>query len=418
MSLSRPRLSAIALIIFVSIVAFGCFLRVPSGTFINAPAALRALHLNSTMKGIGFDENLYRMYVNALVTRGITSYPDLAEEYVAVQDRLTSAILPPTRFLYIFTAYLWHQIWGTDALSSLKAVASLFSVLLLIVASVFAWRMGGARVAICVAALMTCAPTQIHMSQHALIDGFFAFWATLSLWLLWENLQQPNNWRWLTAYTLALALMVVTKENALFAYFGLLALLGANHWLRFGQTTRVLWMLTFVGALLGVAVLVNLCGSLQTATRVYALLTSKASVLPYAVKTGDGPWYRYLVDLMLMSPVVLVLAIGRLFQLDWTKKPELYVSIFVAATYLVMCNVRYGMNLRYTNMWDLPLCFLAVCCLLGFTARLARWQNLVLGCSVAAICALELNQYYVFFVKFGLYELVTEGLLRAVNILK
>jgi hypothetical protein len=83
-----------------------------------------------------------------------------------------------------------------------------------------------------------------------------------------------------------------------------------------------------------------------------------------------------------------------------------------------MCNVRYGMNLRYTNMWDLPLRFLAVCCLLGLTARFARWQNLALGVSVAAICALELNQYYVFFVRFGLYELVTEGLLRAVNILK
>jgi 4-amino-4-deoxy-L-arabinose transferase-like glycosyltransferase len=418
MTSSLPRPSATALITLASILALGCFLRIPSGAFTGAAAPLRALHLNSTMKGIGFDEHLYGIYVNVLIARGITSYPDLAEEYVSVQDHLTSAILPPTRFLYIFAACLWHQIFGTDALSSLKAVASLFSMLLLIVASVFAWRMGGARVAMCVAALMTCAPTQIHMSQHALIDGFFAFWATVSLWLLWENLQHPHNWRWLTVYTLVLALMVVTKENALFAYFGLVMLLGANHWLQFGKATRVLWMLTFVGALLGVAVLVNLCGSLQTATRVYALLTSKASALPYAIKTGDGPWYRYLVDLMLMSPVVLVLAIGRLFQLDRTKKPELYMSIFIAATYLVMCNVRYGMNLRYTNMWDLPLRFLAVCCLLGLTARFGRWQNFVLGVSVAAMCALELNQYYAFFVKFGLYELVTEGLLRAVNILK
>ncbi|HEY6205973.1 MAG TPA: phospholipid carrier-dependent glycosyltransferase [Chthoniobacterales bacterium] len=415
---AQPRFGTISLIALALILSLGIFWRIPSAAFTGAPAPLRVVHLNSTMKGLGFDENLYRAYVNVLIARGITSYPDLAEEYVTVQDRLTSAILPPTRFLYIFTAYLWHQIFGADALSSLKAVSSLFSMLLLIAATVFAWRVAGPRVAISVAALMCCAPAQIHMSQHALIDGFFAFWATLSLWLLWENLQHPNNWRWLTAYTLALALMVVTKENALFAYFGLAVLLVANHWLQFGKATRVLWMLTLVGALLGVAVLVNLCGSLHTATRVYALLTSKASALPYAIKTGDGPWYRYLVDLMLMSPVVLVLAIGRLFQLDRTKKPELYMSIFVTATYLVMCNVRYGMNLRYTNMWDLPLRFLAVCCLLGLIARFARWQNLVLAVSVAAICALELNQYYAFFAKFGLYELVTEGLLRAVNILK
>ena len=175
MDRSESRCGKVWLVSLAIVVAFGVFLRIPSGAFSDAAAPLRAVHLNSTMKGIGFDENLYRAYVNALVSRGITSYPDLAEEYIAVQDRLTSAILPPTRFLYIFTAYLWHQIWGTDAISSLKAVASLFSMLLLIVSTVFAWRLAGARVALCIAALMSCAPTQIHMSQHALIDGFFAF---------------------------------------------------------------------------------------------------------------------------------------------------------------------------------------------------------------------------------------------------
>lgn len=370
------------------------------------------------MQLVGFDENLYGRYVDTLISRGITSYPDLAEDYVAAQSRLAAAILPPTRFLYIFSAYLWHQTWGTDALGSLKAIASVFSMLLLFVSAAFAWRLAGPRVALCVAAFMSCAPTQIHMSQHALIDGFFAFWATLCLWLLWENLQHPNNWRYLAPYTLALALMVLTKENAMFAYIGLVALLVANHWFRFGQSTRVLWMLTLVGALLGVAVLVNLCGSLQTATRVYLLLTSKASVLPYAVKTGDGPWSRYLVDLMLMSPVVLILAIGTIFRLDRAQKPALFMSIFIGVTYLIMCNIRYGMNLRYANMWDLPLRYLAVLCLMNLTGRFGRGKDLALGLTVAAICLIELHQYFVFFVKFELYELVTEGLLRAVNILK
>jgi 4-amino-4-deoxy-L-arabinose transferase-like glycosyltransferase len=421
MDLPEPRFPRLALISLALIVAFGAFLRIPSGAFTGDAAPLgylRALHPNTTMTGVGFDENLYRTYVDALITRGVTSYPDLAEEYVAIQDRLSSAILPPTRFLYIFGAYCWHQIFGTDALGSLKAVASVFSVLLLFVSAVFAWRLAGGRVALCLGALMSCAPTQIHMSQHALIDGFFVFWATLCLWLLWENLQHPNNWRYLAPYTLALALMVLTKENAMFAYIGLVGLLVANHGFRFGQSTRVLWMLTFVGALLGVAVLVNLCGSLQTATRVYLLLTSKAAALPYAIKTGDGPWYRYLVDLMLMSPVVLILAIGRIFQLERTKKGELYMSIFVGVTYLVMCNVRYGMNLRYATLWDMPLRYLAVLGLMSMTDRFGRRKDLALGLSVAAICAVELHQYFVFFVNFGLYELVTEGLLRAVRILK
>ena len=421
MDLPERCFSRLALIGLGLILAFGAFLRIPPVAFTGDAAPLgfvRALHPNATMTGIGFDENLYRTYVDALISRGLTSYPDLAEEYVAVQGELSSAILPPTRFLYIFGAYLWHQIFGTDALGSLKAVASVFSVLLLFLSALFTWRLAGMRVALCLAALMSCAPTQIHMSQHALIDGFFVFWATLCLWLLWENFQHPNDWRYLAPYTLALALMVLTKENAMFVYIGLVGLLAANHWLRFGRSTRVLWMLTFVGALLGVAMLVNLCGSFQTAVRVYFLLTSKAAALPYAIKTGDGPWYRYLVDLMLMSPVVLILAIGRIFQLETAKKAELYLSIFVGVTYLVMCNVRYGMNLRYATLWDMPLRYLAVLSLVNITDRFGRRKDLALGLSVAAICAVELHQYLIFFVNFGLYELVTEGLLRAVRILK
>ena len=37
---------------------------------------------------------------------------------------------------------------------------------------------------------------------------------------------------------------------------------------------------------------------------------------------------------------------------------------------------------------------------------------------VAATCAYEWRQYTIFFAEFGLYELVSEGLLRAVKILK
>ena len=100
-------------------------------------------------------------------------------------------------------------------------------------------------------------------------------------------------------------------------------------------------------------------------------MVTKASQTPYAILTGDGPWYRYLVDLLLVSPVILLLALGAIFRLDRSKKAELYLSIFIGATYLVMCNVKYGMNLRYANMWDMPLRFLAF----SQIAALASWAS-------------------------------------------
>lgn len=379
--------------------------------------ALRVVPWTSFHK-LGYDEGLYRDYVFKVSAVGLSNYPDIAEQYVARQTALPAAILPPTRFLYIFCGYLWHKLTGAEALASLHHVSSLFSILQLLVATVFAWRLGGRTLALALLALMSCAPTQIHMAQHALIDGVFAFWATLCLWLLWENLRHPDQWYWLASYTAALALMVMTKENAAFVFAGIAALLLLNRWLRFGSVTPGLLLSTVAGSLLGMVLLVWLCGGLTTFIHTYKLLVSKASVLPYAIATGDGPWYRYLVDLLLVSPLILLLAMGALFRLRLTDKPSLYLLCFIVATYLVMCNVRYGMNLRYTNMWDMPLRYLALVCLANLPLIGGRYGNTILASSIAFLFLFDLRQYYVFFVQHDLYELVTGGLLQALSILK
>jgi len=395
--LSRPILLA-----FILVAALGIFLRVyPSAGF----------------TGLGYDEGLYRGYVTDLINHGVTSYPDFAEHYVETQQKLPAVILPPTRFLYIFSAYVWHQVTGADALLSLHRISCLFSILLMLAAGAFAWRLAGPVRALGVFALMSCAPTQIHMAQHALIDGFFAFWATLCLWLLWENLKRPNDPLRLSFFGASLALMVLTKENAVFAYVGLLALLAANRWARFGKITRPLLLVTVAGPLLGLVTLIFLSGSAETFVMTYRLVVSKASVLPYAIATGDGPWYRYLVDLLLASPLIFLLAWAAIFRLRFDDKSSWYLVGFIVATYLLMCNIRYGMNLRYTNMWDMPLRYLALGCIAEITRNLRRHEMIVVV-AVLVLCAIDIRQYYIFFVQHDLYELVTAGLLRALQILK
>jgi 4-amino-4-deoxy-L-arabinose transferase-like glycosyltransferase len=367
---------------------------------------------------LGFDEGVYGEYVVELSKDGITSYPDMAELYVERQQEAETVFLPPTRFLYIFSGYRWHEITGANPIASLRGVSCLFSILLLFAAGGFAWRLGGAAWGLGVLALMSCAPTQIHMAQHGLIDGFFAFWATACLWLLWENLKRPNDLLRLSLLAVCLALMVLTKENAMFAYVGLLALLGVNRWLRFGTITRPLLLVFIAGPLAGVAILVCLCGGLQTCIRIFQLVVGKASVSPYSVATGDGPWYRYLVDLLLASPLIFLLAWGAIVRFRReTNQGAFYLVTFVTATYVLMCNVRYGMNLRYTNMWDMPMRYLAFGCLADLARPFRRRDLIVIG-AVIFLCLIDLRQYYIFFVQNDLYELVTGALLRAVKILK
>ena len=141
--------------------------------------------------------------------------------------------------------------------------------------------------------------------------------------------------------------------------------------------------------------------------------------MTYAIRTGDGPWFRYLVDLLCASPLTLLLAIGAIFHLKKGKKPLLYLTGFIGFSYLIMCNVRYGMNLRYTNMWDMPLRFLAFTQLATFASRLGRRENIALIAGVLALGAYDLRQYDILFVQFDVdYEMISANLLQALRILK
>jgi Dolichyl-phosphate-mannose-protein mannosyltransferase len=415
--LINPRIIALAVILLI-----GIFLRLPPALFQKPDGPLRSLvilHPQPASQQLGFDEGLYRDYTDKLIRFGLISYPEIIERYREKQQTLTGSILPPVRFLYIFFAYLWHELFGSETLNCLKNVSALFSMSTLLLAAIFAARLRGSGYAIGIGALMAFAPTQLHMSQHALVDGFFTFWAMLVLWSLWENLNAPRDWRWLALYTLALTAAVLTKENAFFVWIAVVAILIANHWLKFGEVSRELLLATLIGPAFGVVLLGMLAGGAAPLIATYQLSVSKNYELKYAILTGDGPWYRYLVDLILVSPVVLLLTIGSVFNLRRAKKQEWFCFLFIAASYLVMCNIKYGMNLRYANMWDLPmrvLAFSQLLVLVGFVAQ--RWRRIALFAAVGLTCALEMRNYIVMAVEYPLYELVSPELMRGLKILK
>jgi hypothetical protein len=390
------------------------------GSIVAAGILLR-LFLPYGFHDVGFDENLYRQYILLIDRVGISHYPILIESFIRNQlDPQHQAILPPTRLVYIVGGFLYHQLFGLEPLVALHAIACQFSILTLVLSAVFCWRLTGAgALTAAVTALVACAPTQIHLGQHSLIDGVFGFCALLVVWLLWENLQRPNHLRWLIAYAGSLSLLVMAKESSSFVFAAILAILVINRWANFGRVTRQLVWATLAGALAGFSVVVVAAGGFENFTLIFTLLQRKVPVLPYTILTGDGPWHRYLIDLMLVSPAIMLLAIANLLSpRGWAIPGHSYLAAFTFVIYVILTSFPDGMNLRYILMLDMPLRFFAASQLLAFSQSWGRWRNLLLAGVVLALCTYELHQHYVLFVKGRLYELVSTGLLRAQNILK
>jgi len=191
-----------------------------------AGLALRLLPFFGVPDQLTLDENLYITNVKMVKMVGPFEYSALVQTYVERQAKMDMVMLPPTRCVYIMLGWAWDSVFHSGPRMSLRYVAAIFSVLSFLLSGLFAFRLGGTRLGLTVAALMAVAPLELVMAHRELVDGVFAFWALLSLWLLWENMQRPGRLGWLAAYAGSIAVMVLTKENAFFATVAMGGILG------------------------------------------------------------------------------------------------------------------------------------------------------------------------------------------------
>ena len=239
-----------------------------------------------------------------------------------------------------------------------------------------------------------------------------------------EHAAAQHRLGWLAAYAGSIAFMVLTKENAFFAAVGLCGILGVATLfpgLNIGKATWSTFAATIAGGALGAGVLLCLAGSPGDLIQVYRLVVVKAELMKFAHESGGGPWFHYLVDLMLVSPTVLIPAMGGIFTLRKESRQGIYLLLFVFFSYAVMINVRNGMNLRYATMWDMPLRYLAAGMILqmgdGFR-RIPMLTNVFLIGLVALVAGFELHQYWLLFVRHDIGEPITQYLMWATEIVR
>src|SRR5207302_8870682 len=143
--MSARRLFSPSLITLAIVLVIGVFLRLPPELFqpdTGPLHLLESLHPRPDDQKGGHDERLYEAYAKAIGANGLTSYPDIVRAYLEKQKTLPGSILPPLRFLYIFLAYLYHALFGTPERTALHYLSSIFSMLTLLLSTVFASRLG------------------------------------------------------------------------------------------------------------------------------------------------------------------------------------------------------------------------------------------------------------------------------------
>jgi len=386
------------------ILAVGIFLRVyPSAGF----------------SGLGVDEHAYMVFLKQIQRAGLINYDAVVRVFVEKQYHRPDAVVPATRIGFLAPAYLCGKLFHFSDFDALRDTGCAASILTLILCAWFGHRLGGISAMITLTTVVATAPLQIYLSQRALIDGYFAFWAVACVWLAWENLQRPRHWGWLSAYVFCLAMLVLTKENGAFVVFALFGVLLLSPWLGLGKVTPHLLIATVAGAAIAVLFLAALIGGLAEWARFYLMFETKSRTNLYSVFAQDGPWFRYLVDFTLVSPVLVAFAMGAIFQLRKADRPAVFMAAFLGLSFASMSVITYGMSLRYAAYWDIPLAWLACSQILRLTGQFPKVRPpTILGGLLLIVAVCNLQQYNRFFVEGAIYDPVTAQLVKASNLVK
>lgn len=375
-----------------------------------------------TIAGIGKpgpDEFYYLSYSQTVAERGPGAFRDLFR--VHVEESRHWQFPSPLRVGYLAFAALWMRTDGVEpqSLGHLSLVSLLASIV--VVYRLAAKGLGAAR-GLCAAALFAASPLGLGMARRALQDSFATLAALLALAAFLVALERPTRGR-IARLALVFGFAILTKES-----LALLALpmaiwiaieTGGGRIARRAALESTLALAASGALALGVWVVA--AGSFTTVRRLVEIVLASPATNAYALRFGGGPWWRYLVDFLALSPVPTLLGLaGIALTLDRARRRpngepvERTLLFFALLTALTLAEYAFlTKNVRYVMLLDLPLRLFAVEALwrlLPIRAHAARVA--ATAAVVLLLAAADLRSFRELFLARGLYDPMSAPLLE------
>lgn len=381
-----------------------------SGAILAVAAAIRWWTFDVTQfRG---DELVYIRYATRISADGLSQFRLLAQEYASNPSLW---VFPnPLRVLYILMTALGCRLAGACSGATVAAVSLLSGIALVLLTIVLAWRMFGERVALLSGLLAALSPLQLALSRRAWQDGFFSLTVLLALWAYWEGGRTSRKaWDLLLGCSLLAALL--TKESAIIFPLGLLGTLLLRHCRR---STSIPLNRSMLAALLlplplAALILLALIPDPSLLVRVYNSWLWATEAGAYAIAYSQGPWFRYLIDFLLLSPLTTLLAVGYYFK-PAGEQEDPFLGRSTLILFLVFSLLALK-NVRYVSFLDIPVRILAVLTLTSLSRHPAveRVGERGVFMAVLLLAAYDLSLFYALFIGGGVYDPVTATLAKA-----
>jgi len=365
----------------------------------------------------GADEGYYLYYSSTINAHGITAMRDLFSWYLS--QSMHWFFPNPLRIGYILIASIWSLAFGNSFIS--LAYLSFLAYLIFIITNyLFCAHLFNKKIALLFSFLIAFSPLSIAMARRALTDSMANLFICTSIWLFLLWLKKPRSISKKLWFASVFILAVLTKESLLLLLVPFFIFWLMSKYL-FGQ--KLFWsdILSIAGLVGAVIYLIYYfaAGDMGKALAIPLLVSAYVKANSYALAYGSGPWFRYIIDYLLLSPWVMILAIGYLFTYLISYKYDENVSYLIC--FFLVCYFMFSFitkNVRYVMFLDMPTRLFAVFMLEKLTQR---WHKIKLphACVIAVllIAFMDYLCFSNFFIKEGIYDPMSDFLLRAEHII-
>jgi 4-amino-4-deoxy-L-arabinose transferase-like glycosyltransferase len=379
---------------------------------------ITAIHLASTFPSAAqyrwnADEGTYYRQAKAIQTLGPQGYAVLAERFI--QDKGSHIFPPPLRILPVALDALALSV--ADSFASLSALSLFCFVLLGLVAYYYIRDMWDRNLAVIVVVLLAFSPLGSAMARRALIDSLTYLVSAFSLLSFLACIVRPNSGR-LMVFSSSLFLLQITRETGFLVYPFYFAILVYLHYRRNPDITLRAILLCFAVPAGAILIVYQALYGAGTLYRILHVIYSDNLMNPssYVVNFSSGPWYRYLVDFMLLSPVGILLAYFYTGYYLYRKQFDVKTNVLLAFfAYTIFLYSFLQMNVRYVIILDLVIrimeAFGATAIVSTFIGKQRR-KTVIIAAVVVMLAVTDFTAFTKYFVTNNVYDPVSYNLLR------
>jgi len=362
------------------------------------------------------DEGYYYAYAKIISQKGIGEFSLLLREYL--NSKAAQLFPHPARIGHISLAAFWFKVFPKTFIS-LAHFSFLMFVLFIILSFYFAKKFFSRDLAYLYTLLLSSSPIIMYSGRRCLQDSSVnLFWA-LSVWLFLDFLVSKQRYKFIL-FIISFYLSILIKESAviLMVFFACAYLL-----YKFGYKQDIRWSYFF--GLLFIPVLLsgltftlilgwdNFIGLIKFISGVHFPVVVINSYSLY----NTGPWFKFIIDFLLLSPITTLLFIGYFFhtlilrKFDWKQA---YFLTFFLIIFAISSSMKYTKIIRFVSILEISVCLFSVSALYElFRQKSLRHQTYCVVLAVMLISLINYSSFTYLFFRLGIYDPISNFLLYA-----